>query len=301
MPEIRRLTEQEYDESLTLSQYAFQYDVPKDEIESRKEKMKRHEIFGEFDGETLLSKLHLIPFKIFIEEKQFAMGGIAGVATWPEHRRNRSVARLLKTSLVKMKENGQTVSMLHPFNIGFYRQFGWELTAVLKKVMVETKDLRFMKEVSGKIRRYGKSDSFEVVNKIYEAFAKQYNGMLKREDYWWENNIYTSGYQTAVYFDEAETPVGYILYKVKEKLIDVQEFIYLNNEARRGLWNFISQHDSMVEKAKIILPESDQLPFLLHNPKTQQELVPYFMSRIVDVAGFLKEYQLQGTKSGFSV
>jgi predicted acetyltransferase len=301
LTEIRRLTESEYDESLALSQYAFQYEVPKDEIELRKEKMKRQELLGEFDGETLLSKLHLIPFEIFMGEKRLAMGGIAGVATWPEYRRNRSVSRLLMHSLQRMKDNGQTVSMLHPFSIGFYRRFGWELTAVLKKVFIETKDLHFMNEVNGQIRRFSKNDPFEIVNSIYETYAMKYNSMLKRDDYWWENHVYTSGYQTAVYFDEAGAPTGYILYKVKEQLIDVQEFIYLSNEARRGLWNFICQHDSMVEKAKIILPESDQLPFLLQNPNIKQELTSYFMARIVDVAGYLEQYQLVGSESAFAI
>ena len=60
------------------------------------------------------------------------MGGIAGVATWPENRRQGHVSTLLKHALQEMKSKGQTLSFLHPFSIPFYRKFGWELYAEYK-------------------------------------------------------------------------------------------------------------------------------------------------------------------------
>jgi predicted acetyltransferase len=73
-------------------------------------------------------------------------------------------------------------------------------------------------------------------------------------------------------------------------MLDVQEYVYVSEEACRGLWNFISQHDSMIEKVKIIAPGDDQLPFSLSNPKIQRENVPYFMARIVDLLSFLSKH-----------
>jgi predicted acetyltransferase len=112
--------------------------------------LKCHEIWGEFENEELISKLHILSLEIKIENCRFSMGGIAGVATWPEHRRKGSVTRLLNKALSAMKKKGQTISLLHPFNINFYRRFGWELTASVNKPTSSKQDVAFFNsDVSG--------------------------------------------------------------------------------------------------------------------------------------------------------
>ncbi|MBM7662377.1 putative acetyltransferase [Bacillus mesophilus] len=288
MPEIRQLTEDDFKESLELSQYAFQYKVPESDLPKRKEGFKKHEVWGEFDQGRLTSKLHILSLQVFLGEQPISMGGIAGVATWPEYRRNGSVSRLINQSLQSMKDKGQSISFLHPFDFHFYRRFGWEFCFSQKKVTVEKKDLHFMKAAPGKVSRI--TDELTPVYEMYESFTKKYNGMLKRDLSWWQQSIVSPEYQFVIYTNEAGTPTGYLLFKNAEKLLDVQEFVYLDEEARRGLWNFICQHDSMVDKVELVLTEDDQLPFLLRNPKVKIEIVPYFMARIVDAKAFLSQY-----------
>lgn len=55
-----------------------------------------------------------------------------------------------------MKEKGQTISLLHPFNIQFYRRFGWELTASVNKYTLEKSDLIRYEEVPGTVARLSK-------------------------------------------------------------------------------------------------------------------------------------------------
>ncbi|WP_456277366.1 GNAT family N-acetyltransferase [Bacillus sp. AK128] len=297
MREIRKLTEDDFRESLELSQYAFQYKVAEADLPKRKESFTTHEVWAEFENGVLTSKLHIIPLEIFLGNQPISMGGIAGVATWPEYRRNGSVSRLISQSLQSMKENGQSISFLHPFDFHFYRRFGWEFCFSQKKVTVEKKDLHFMKLTTGKVSRLSNLENLSVINEIYEGFAKKYNGMLKRSLTWWKNNVYSPDYQFVVYTNSENTPTGYLLYKNAEKLLDVQEFIYVDEEARSGLWNFICQHDSMVDKVEMMLTEDDQLPFLLKNPKVKIEVVPYFMARIVDVQAFLSQYPIAKQES----
>ncbi|MBM6616847.1 GNAT family N-acetyltransferase [Bacillus suaedaesalsae] len=290
MREIKKITLDEFDKSLELSQYAFQYSLSEESKQKRRESFHLHDVWGEFEGDTLTSKLHLYPLSVFIGKAEVKMGGVAGVATWPEYRRGGSVARLIDHALKTMKEKGQVLSFLHPFDIEYYRRFGWELCFSHKKYTIEKSDLQFMPGVPGTIKRLSVQKDLEIINTIYEQFAQNYNGMLKRDRNWWENHVYSEGYQFAVFFNEDLRPTGYLFYKVSDKLLDVQEFFYLNGESRRGLWNFICQHDSMVEKVKIIVPENEQLHYLLKNPKVKIDVEPYFMARIVDVVGFLQQY-----------
>ncbi len=75
------------------------------------------------------------------------MGGVAGVATYPEYRRSGYVKELLQHSLQTMKKDGYTVSMLHPFAVAFYRKYGWELCANLLVCHMTKSDL-VMKKTS---------------------------------------------------------------------------------------------------------------------------------------------------------
>jgi predicted acetyltransferase len=299
--QLRKLTEQEFDKSIELSQYAFQYKVNKEDLPKRYKMLKRHEIWGEFEDEELISKLHILSLEIIIENCRFAMGGIAGVATWPEHRRKGSVTRLLNKALISMKEKGQTISFLHPFNVQFYRRFGWELTASLNKYTIEKIDLQRYPEVPGSISRLQKVDGNSQLNVVYEKWSKKYNHLLVRNDYWWDSHVFTEGYNRIVYKDENGEPKGYLCCKAADKLLDVQEFVYVTENARRALWNFICQHDSMVDKVKIVAPSHDQLPYLLNNPRIHQEHYPYFMARIVDVEGFLKQYPFKNAEDPLTI
>ncbi|MNR23373.1 hypothetical protein D3C85_1403900 [compost metagenome] len=66
--------------------------------------------------------------------------------------------------------------------------------------------------------------------------------------------------------------------------------VALTEDASRAIWRLISNHDSMIEKVVCQAPEGDSLPFMLADPRIKQEIVPYFMARIVDAEAFLKLY-----------
>lgn len=287
---VRELTEDDFLESMKLSMYAFQYKVPESEISARKEGVKSHKILGIWDDDILAAKLHIIPFKVVMKDAEWKMGGIAGVATYPEYRRNGYVKSLMIDSLKQMRDSGQIVSLLHPFDISFYRKFGWEILSEKKKITIEKKDLKFLEVQQGSIRRYSKETHNDEIERIYQQFCSQYTGMLKRESNWWKQNVYDEDSQAAVYYNSLNEVKGYILYYVKESKMEVQELVALDHEARIGLWNFICQHDSMVETVTLNLASQDPFPYFLPQPKVKTEVYPYFMARIVNAEECLRRF-----------
>ena len=102
---VIQLKEDKFREALRLSEYAFQYKVEEERMQQQLTKMKEsHEVYGIMEGEDLAAKLHLIPFHIYIGKEKFKMGGVAGVATYPEYRRSGYVKELLQHSLQTMKK-----------------------------------------------------------------------------------------------------------------------------------------------------------------------------------------------------
>ncbi|MCJ0849347.1 MULTISPECIES: GNAT family N-acetyltransferase [Bacillus] len=289
---VIQLKEDKFREALRLSEYAFQYKVDEERLQQQLTKMKEsHEVYGIMEGEDLAAKLHLIPFHIYIGKEKFKMGGVAGVATYPEYRRSGYVKELLQHSLQTMKKDGFTVSMLHPFAVTFYRKYGWELCANLLVCHLTKSDLVMKKQVNGTVKRFNKENHPEEVEKLYETFAERFSGMLVRNEKWWLQAVYED-LTLAIYYDENKTAAGYMLYKIENYKMTVDEFVPLHNEARNGLWNFICQHDSMIKELEMTVSENEQLLYTLQEPRVKTEIKPYFMGRIVDVEQFLKQYEL---------
>ncbi|MGE6753244.1 GNAT family N-acetyltransferase [Rossellomorea sp. NPDC071047] len=286
---ITKLNHDQLEESLQLSEYAFQYVVPSEDRERRLQQTKNHTVYGIYEEEILAAKLHLIPLQVHLGEHVYPMGGIAGVATYPEFRRRGYVRQLMNHSLLKMKEDGTVLSMLHPFSIDFYRKFGWEVFASFHKVQLEKKDLVPLKPHNGLIRRFKKDTYPNELELIYDRYAEQHNGMLVRSTNWWRDRSITDLW-IAIYYNDAGEATGYLTYEVKKEKMKVEEFVPLTSDARIGLWNFICQHDSMVNEAELILNPCEVLPYMLKDPRMKEEKHPYFMARIVDVEKFLKRY-----------
>jgi len=285
---IRQLRVGEFEERIALSEFAFQMKVPKERLEQEREHFRPDDHWGVFDEDgRLLSALILIPFECWIQGKPVRMGGIAGVATWPEARRNGWVAKLLAHSLAVMRERGQTIGMLHPFAFTFYRKFGWELTIERKSYVLDMALLPKRIHASGRIERCG---DLETLNWIYEAAASRYNGTLLRTESWWRQKVLSGPELKVVWRNEAGEAQGYMLYEVQNRLLKVRDWAYANGEAQAALWSFIAQHDSMADRIELTVPVDDAMPFLLPDPRFKQEIVPYFMSRIADVAGLFARY-----------
>ncbi|AST90309.1 GNAT family N-acetyltransferase [Sutcliffiella cohnii] len=298
---VKKMKEDKYKEAIQLSEYAFQYKVPLDEIEKRIERMKKnHILYGILEDDVLVAKLHLLPFEIHLGEQKWKMGGIAGVATYPEYRRKGYVKELLTHSLHVMKEEGYTVSMLHPFSIPFYRKYGWEVLSNRLKCTFTKSDLVMLPTDTntGKIKRYRDVSDFTDLSTVYDQYASTFSGMLVRSKDWWEQ--ITEGLHAAIYYEDI-VPTGYLLYSIKDSKMEVEEFVALDKGARNGLWNFICQHDSMVNTLEIITNERDPLIYSLVNPNIKMEVSPYFMTRIVNVEAFIKQYKFNKSRESVKI
>ncbi|WP_416148880.1 enhanced intracellular survival protein Eis [Salipaludibacillus sp. HK11] len=286
---IRKLTSAEIESSIRMSEFAFQFELTDEERREEVKLTNADETWVIEENGEILSKATVLPLHIYMQGQKLAMGGVSGVVTWPEHRRSGLVAKLLKQSLEQMKEDGQLVSFLYPFSIPFYRKFGWELFADMETLTLTRDQLPRREQYDGTVKRVEKNAS--EVNSVYQQWAKQYAGTIVRDEKWWTQSVFKRKKGTLVaYYNQQGTSSGYLIYEVKNKKMTVHELIWLDADARRGLWHFISNHDSMIDSVTIHTATHDRLPFLLTDPKVKREVSSYFMARIIDVKEFLAIY-----------
>ncbi|KWX78873.1 GNAT family N-acetyltransferase [Paenibacillus jilunlii] len=294
--EIRQLHSEEFEAGLSLSEYAFKYKVADEDRAEARQKFRHERVWGVFEDGVLGAQLTLLPLQVYIQGKVFPMGGIAGVSTWPENRRQGLVAKLLSHTLQTMNESGQTLSFLHPFLIPFYRKFGWEVYCEYKKYSIPVDKFPRKTEIQGSVKR--DSAALEILEGLYSRFAAEYNGTLQRDQEWWKQRVLDADMHHCVFYSELGEPEGYVLYKIENNELVIDEFIFMNEQARRGLWTFLANHDSMVTGASLkLVPSDDILPYLLPDPRVAQENYPYFMARIVNARTFIENFTFRSHNS----
>jgi predicted acetyltransferase len=297
---IKKLSAADYEEIFALSQFAFQYKLSEEELIKKREEANRHIIWGWMEDGKVAAKLHMIPLSVYINGKSFEMGGISSVSTWPEYRRNGMVKQLLAHALQHMKKSGQIISYLHPFSVPFYRKFGWEIAFNRKQYTIPMDKLKRKWNASGFVRRVNADN--KLLHQIYSEFALNFNGMMTRDAKWWEQRVLTNNEMVAVCYNRNGEAEGYIIYNVKDNILQVDELVYISLNGWQLLLDFIANHDSMAKEVNMTVSENDNLPLLLDEPRFKQETAPYFMARIVDVPAFLNEYPYEkGSEVSFAI
>lgn len=287
---IKALQENDFDDALKLNEYAFGYTLSEEDKEKRKQIMAQHQtVFGSFAEQQLAAKVHIWPLQLFLGDKVIEFGGIAGVATWPEFRRKGHVNKLLQESFKEMKDTGLTLSMLHPFLIRFYRQFGYELTHYTYNYQLTSEDIPNYKP-SGYCRRVNFTAASNILADLYQKEAIKYGLMMNRSNWWWKERRINKQDTICISYDQAGNPNGYLISTVKNKELQIKEFIHHSLDAFQTLLRWIKNHDSMIDTIKIDSQPNELFAFFLDNPRVPLKKQAYFMTRIVDFENFIKQY-----------
>ncbi|MBM7841011.1 putative acetyltransferase [Alkalihalobacillus xiaoxiensis] len=294
---LQQVTNEHADDSIDLLKYVFQVtnqdvsQIGKSQMALWKKPIfEECSVLGWFSNNKLISQMVVYPFSVNIHGRAYKMGGVTGVGTYPEYAGLGLMNDLMKQSLTTMKERGQTISYLFPYSIPYYRKKGWEIVSDVISYSVRDTQIPKPSAVPGRIERV--SFHHRDIKKTYNDFSKKENVAMIRNDIAWDEHFkWERDELTAcVYYDQDENPLGYMYYKVENETFYVKEMIYTNEEARRGIWNFIGAHFSMVYHVKGKIFRNEPLSFFLEDGEIEERISPYYMARIVDLKEFLRHY-----------
>lgn len=285
-----------------LLRYAFQvtgnelHETGWEEEEIKKAKMPILDqafALGWFDDKTLASQIVVHDMEVNIYGEIYKMGGITGVTTYPEYAGRGLIHSLMKKCMEYMREEKMNISFLYPYFIPFYRKMGWEIASDKMTFLIKDSQLPKRQPVPGLVKRVDLEH--DDMKRVYKYFAVQKHGALMRNElawaeYWrWETDDVTA----AIYYSEDGKPLGYLVYSIEKEILWVKEMIYLNHEARIGIWNYITSHYSMITEVRGDNYTGESLAFLLEDSEITETIEPYIMARIVDVHEFLLQYPFQ--------
>ena len=229
------------------------------------------------------------------------MGGITGVATYPEYAGRGLIHSLMRRVLDYMNKQQMPLSFLCPYSIPFYRKMGWEICSDQLTFNVKDVQLPKARPVSGMVERV--SLDSEDYHNVHSYFAFQQHGCMIRdalswEEYWrWDNDDMI----VAVYYSREHKPLGYVAYYIANEIFHIKEMVYLNLEANYGLWNYISAHFSMITQVKGNNFSGEPMAYLFEDSEITETIAPYIMGRINNVKDFLKAFPYQVTPEDFKI
>jgi predicted acetyltransferase len=305
--EIKKLGPEHVEQYNQLLRYVFQvtdrqlHQIGWNEQEIMQAKLpvlEQSEVLGWFDGESLVSQVVVYPWQVRVFNRTYEMGGLTGVGTYPEYANQGLMHTLLAQALETMRNKGQSISFLFPYSVPYYRRKGWEIISDKISYEIQDHQLPKHKEVPGTIVRVPTES--EAVKQAYERFAMQTHGAMLRtrelawQEYWrWEPDDMLA----AIYYNEQGLPDGYELYRIADEVFRIKDMIFVNEEARTGIWNFISAHFSMIDKVIGNTYTDEPLAFLFEDAAIKETISPYYMARIVDIEQFVAQYPFKPDSS----
>jgi len=273
------ISDSETQELFKMSSYAFGMNL--------KESSEPEPPYGlwrgvDVDGK-LVSGAGLYPLTVLLKGAEIGMGGIGGVATWPQYRRQGHIAWLMKEMLQEMRERNLHLSGLWPFNWDFYRKFGWELITTVMGAEIKIDDLDALPKPQsgqGELLR----DEAELLA-VSAEMAQDFQLMCLRNDRWLKLALKPWGKPAITWVWRDNNKVeGYFLCTKDNNTIIIHDIFWSNTNALWGMLDLITRHQAQVEKARLLhLPVNNHLPVLLANQYQEFKLKPLTMGRIVDV------------------
>ena len=224
--------------------------------------LERADVLGCFDGDTLISQFAVYPLKMNIYGEVFPVGFVTSVCTYPEYTGQGIMKKLMYQSLEHMKQQGRPFALLYPTKVkapGYVRRVDWDNTDF---------------------------------HELHSHFASITHGCLFRnalawEEYWrWDED----DTNVAVYYNTKDKPCGFMVYLIKNDIMHIKEMIYLNREAKKGLWEYIHAHDSMIDAVHGYTYFSEPIAFEMDDGDIKETIRPYAMGRIIDIESFLQDY-----------
>ena len=267
----------------------------KELIQAKFPTMQKADVIGWFDGDNLVSQVVVYPMNVQVYKTVYPMGGLTGVGTYPEYSGKGLMYKLLEQALKTMREKGQYICYLYPYSIPYYRKKGWEI--ISDKITYEIHDYQLPqnRQVPGFVRRV--KPAGKEIKEIYARYAAHTHGAVLRDELAWNEYFLwdPDDLMAAVYYNEEDEPEGYVIYQIAEEVFYVKDMIFNTEEARTGLWNFVSAHFSMINKVIGNTYTDEPLAFLFEDASIKETISPYYMARIVDFSRFIERFPFKSS------
>ncbi|MGI8926143.1 MAG: GNAT family N-acetyltransferase [Tepidiformaceae bacterium] len=255
------------------------------------------------DG-RMATTLGAFPFTVRLNGAPVPMAGVTAVGTLPQYRRQGLLRRVMDAAFDQMHERGQPFAILWASMGAIYQRFGYGLASEQSVYSFDPRFAGFEREapVAGTITLESRDDAYPIMKQNYIEHATPRNLMIHRAAALWEAAVLRpakKGYPVyhAIYRDQSGNARGHVVYRTEDgdggadfrpgpgQTLNVRDYIALDLDAYRALWNFVRGHD-LVGRVRMwnALPPDDAAQDLLLEPRMlERRTLDGIWMRVIDV------------------
>ena len=287
---IRRLEKKDMAAAKGLWNYAFESQEPFCSWYFE-EVLHAENLLGVFVGNDLAACLQLNPYRLWLNGNSFDASYIVGVITAPAYRHRGFTKELMTAAIEEMNRKDHGVSILMPFDTSFYSSYGWELCYSQLHYEIPMDILKNFGHSQGNFTPVHGTKDVTALQSIYETYLRNYHGYIQRSPRDWEvliQDLRHDGGHGYLILDKANSPMGYILYFLKEDTLRVREMAYSSHWAKKCLVHFIHRHKSQATKVVWPAPVGDlDILFLRDTIKPTYtntiRVLPFMSGRVINI------------------
>ena len=189
---------------------------------------------GLFEGDALVSVLHLIPYTISVQSVPLPTAFIAGAATAEQKRGQGLMRRLLHETLELLKSRGILMTHLYPESHAFYEKFGWAAYTHVNRQTVTAAPYRRSADI------VQTRDSYSL-GTLYARMMRGFDGYVIRSEREWRwrlDELAIDGGHSAVLLENGSAR-AYMLYYGEGDKARVIETVYTAEEDIGALLGFV--------------------------------------------------------------
>ncbi len=242
-----------------------------------------------FEDGKLVATMGTFPFTMRLNGAAVRTGGVTQVGTLPSHRRQGFLRKIMRKGFEEMRERDQPLAILWASMGAIYQRFGYGLAAPSVHYQFDPRYAGFQDEgvdVAGTVSIETPEEAYPTIKQLYIETATPRNLWIHRSRALWQADTLREQDKTrpthvAVYRNPDGEPRGYIVYNVGQKerpepgpnhVMTVNDFVWRDLDAYRGLWEFIRKHD-LVGEVNMVVPDDDPAPDLLLEPRMLRKRV----------------------------
>ena len=247
------------------------------------------------------------PFTLRWNGRPASAAGVTMVATAPELRRRGLLRGIMTAALPRFRERGQAIAVLWASFGAIYQRFGFGPASHTLYYRIDPRQagLTDPTPAPGRVERLAASEALGLIKPLYVEHATPRTLALHRGQAFWDFGILRQaegeGVFAAVYRATDGAPRGYAVYETRmppthgapnrdpeliapfQDLV-VRDWVALDAEAYRGLWQYLCAHDLVRRVQMGPLPVDDPAPLLLAEPRQLRRRVnDGIWLRVVDV------------------
>ena len=251
-----------------------------------------------FDGKHMVGNALSYEMDMYIPGGLSKIAAVASVSVQATHRRKGINRAIMKYQLEDIYSRGEPLAVLQASESIIYGRYGYGLASFESNLEIEKTRSAYAVEHASTGQTYfvEESEAREIFPQIYSKATENRNGMVTRQENWWEFRFREPGLKGGdpkswfVKYQENGQDDGYLRYTINGTELNVIELIASSHQAYSSLWRICLDMDLVdVIKAEH-RPADDELKWMLADPRRLIEhSSDRYWVRLVDVRTALSQ------------